>query len=474
MIVMLMLLIAAGLSAGAGIAVTTAILPLRRANGYRTVTLVFGLLLGAWISSVTFLLSLLVGHGSLITAIGVDAFAFVAAMVLYVTTRHLHVVPLSELNDRQPDRFTSLIWLLPLLGAFYYMLQTSMSFAEVYPFGRWDAWSNWNLKARYFHLGGERWQDVFSPLMTGHWHDYPLWLPLSLARWWTYAGTPDPWVGQLLSIAALTMVALLMFTGLRAMRGLTHACIATIVLLTSEATLRWGGAQYADIPLSMFMLGSLIAVSLGLCDARRTPAWWVLAGLLAGAAVCTKHEGKLFCLVLIFTASLATWATVGLKPAGKRIGLLVLAMLPGAAITLGFNAMIGAEAAQFYGGSTWAMLTDPARHRMTLQAIADIAPQVFDWRVLLLVPVYGVLAGLNRRRPQCAAAAMCIVASLLLAAGYYATLITTRLDLVTHVTTSVDRLMVQLWPMFLLGVFLLLRAPEEMGDTSRAPAEETP
>jgi len=256
------------------------------------------------------------------------------------------------------------------------------------------------------------------------------------------------------------------------MRGTMHASMAAIVLLTSFALLRWGALQYADIPLGMFMLGSLLTVSLGLSDAHRARAWWIMAGLLAGAAVCTKHEGKLFCVALTLTGGLATWRVLGLMPAVKRVGVMVLAMLPGVALTAGFNKLIGASGGQFFGPSTLGMLTDGARHRVVLGAIADIAPLVFDWRVLVVLAVYAVAAGLNRHKGERVAAMMCLATAALLAAGYYLTVVTTRLDLYTHITTSADRLMVQLLPLLLLGVFLLLRAAEELRQVVHEPATD--
>jgi hypothetical protein len=465
----IMLLLALTLSAASGIAATAALLPRRRGDGRLAAKIVLGTLLGAWISSVTFLAVLMVGGAALGTTVGFDVLAVLAAVLLYVGTRRLHATHPPELVEGPPRGVASLAWLAPLLLVAWLALQTTLPFAAAHPHGQWDAWSNWNLKARHFALGGDRWFDVYDPSMSGHWHDYPLWLPLSLSRMWTYAMTTDAWVGGVLSVAAVVMVALLLLTGLRAMRGMTHACIAVIVLLTSESLLRWGGSQYADIPLSMFMLGSLIALCLGLSDARRAPAWWIMAGLLAGAAVCTKHEGKLFCLALVVTAGMATWRVAGLKPAAKRIGVMVLAMLPGVGITAGFNMLIDAEGAQFFGATTWSMLTDPSRHAMVLREIGNIAPLVFDWRVLVVAVLYALAAGLNRHRSQRVAALMCLVTVAMLAAGYYATVITTRLDLYTHITTSADRLMVQLWSPLLLGVFLLLRTPEELRQVVHEP-----
>ena len=66
-----------------------------------------------------------------------------------------------------------------------------ISFAVAFlkePHGRWDAWLIWNMHARFLYRGGDHWREAFaSGLDWSHW-DYPLLLPLSIARGWTYTG----------------------------------------------------------------------------------------------------------------------------------------------------------------------------------------------------------------------------------------------------------------------------------------------
>src|SRR3989338_3737578 len=60
--------------------------------------------------------------------------------------------------------------------------------AQRHPFGDWDAWALWNMKAKFLLLSSHSWRELFSL----HWHtqpDYPLLLPFMNV--WGSLGTND-------------------------------------------------------------------------------------------------------------------------------------------------------------------------------------------------------------------------------------------------------------------------------------------
>jgi len=105
--------------------------------------------------------------------------------------------------------------------------------------------------------------------------------------------------------------------------------------------------------------------------------------------------------------------------------------------------------------SVWAKVTDPGRYFMIAGELLQRAP----WHVCML-PVYAVCIGLGARRTG--GVAQAALAFLLLSAGYLAAYLTTPYDLSWHIYTSMDRLLVQIWPTFVLVFFLALRTPEEV------------
>ena len=56
----------------------------------------------------------------------------------------------------------------------------------LFPHGYWDAWSIWNLRARYLFRGGNNWTAVFSSLVSHA--EYPYLVSASVFRGWTYCG----------------------------------------------------------------------------------------------------------------------------------------------------------------------------------------------------------------------------------------------------------------------------------------------
>ena len=51
-----------------------------------------------------------------------------------------------------------------------------------------------------------------------------------------------------------------------------------------------------------------------------------------------------------------------------------------------------------------------------------------------------------------------------LAAGYFVVYLTTPLDLALQMHRSLDRLLLQLWPLVLLAVFMVARVPEQRSE----------
>ncbi len=105
--------------------------------------------------------------------------------------------------------------------------------------------------------------------------------------------------------------------------------------------------------------------------------------------------------------------------------------------------------------SVWVKLTDPGRYF----AIAGELVQRAPFRVYVL-PIYAICIGLSARRT--AGVALAALPLLLLGSGYFAVYLTTPHDLSWHIYTSMDRLLVQMWPTFVLVYFLLVATPEEI------------
>ena len=106
------------------------------------------------------------------------------------------------------------LWLIPvlLLIAWPAWIDTNL-----YPMGGWDAWSSWNLKAKFIFLGGERWKDMFSPVLWRSSPHYPLLLPLMNVWGWSFTGLTDPRIPMLTSMVFTISTGGLLYAAIRAL-----------------------------------------------------------------------------------------------------------------------------------------------------------------------------------------------------------------------------------------------------------------
>ena len=283
--------------------------------------------------------------------------------------------------------------------------------------------------------------------------DYPLLLPLTIARFWLFAGGVPTEVPQVAgAIAAGLTMALLVGAGW-VFGDVVAAVCAAGALLVMPSFLLQSAWQYADVPLSCFYMGTLIAVALGV---RRggSPRWFTVAGLLAGAALWTKNEGALFALTAVLAVRLFSgplWDRAAWKPAAR----LAVGMLPFIAAVISMK-ILTATSNDVLAGQSWSTIwprvTNPVRHLEILRFSSNLARSMFDWRPLALLVGFVVARGRGTDlRP--AGAASLIVA--LTGCGYYAIFLITPHDLTWHLGTAAARLLVQLWPGVVVSLLLI-------------------
>ena len=165
------------------------------------------------------------------------------------------------------------------------------------PDGDWDAWAMWNQRARFLSRGGDAWRAAFvSDLAWSH-LEYPLLLPVSVARLAVYGGedAAGPVIAALFALAPMLVVF-----GATARRvGVLGGATAALLLAGSRQWLFCGSAQGADVPVAAFVAAA-VAVLLEEEGAgvRRRSLYLALAGALLGLSAWTKDEGIMFATIL--------------------------------------------------------------------------------------------------------------------------------------------------------------------------------
>jgi hypothetical protein len=328
------------------------------------------------------------------------------------------------------------------------------------PHGDWDAWAIWNLRARFLHRGGDHWTAAFSPLLPWSHADYPLLLPSAVARGWIYAGDETTLVPRWIAgLCGASAVGLLMAT-LALLRGTSQGYLGGLVLLATPYFVEQTTAQLADVPLAFFFLASVAFFEIqdrGAGDVRLP----LLAGLTAALAAWTKNEGALF-LVVTAIVRLVLSPRRGRELAAFALGALpiVLALAYFKLRLAPVNDLVAGQGTQ----ATWQRLIDVRRYGLVawfyLVAAVSIGPGL-----VVLLALYRVLMGGAPDRPRRGHTLAVLV---LMLAGYAVVYLTTPNDLAWHLSDSVHRLFVQLWPSTLFAFFLATATPEE-ARTTRSP-----
>jgi len=325
-----------------------------------------------------------------------------------------------------------------------------------HPHGEWDAWMNWNLKARMFFRGGTAWRAAFSAALPWSHPDYPVLVPTLVARSWFYAGH-ETQLGPALVAATFTFgTVALLATALARLRGTGQGLLGGLVLLGTPFFIAHGTTLYADVPLGYFFLATFVGLALDARYGAGTTRFALLAGTMAGLSMVTKNEGLLFAIAV--AGGLVLFSRRSLR--GFALGMLPLLLL-----TLGYKAVFAPEndlISTLGADRTLGNLTSPDRYYMTLREyavhIASFGSNGIGSLPWVLV-AYLLGVGISRAeldRPWVRAGA---VALALVMAGHFGVFVTMAHELARLLASSLDRLLLQLWPAALFLFLMVARMP---------------
>jgi hypothetical protein len=438
------------------------------------ICLAFGLALG--LSSCTFFLWLAVvgperGHLALTEALCVAG----ALAAVVVASRWLpHLGPELRPVATPPGRLLPLTLAVTLACAVARFVLVSVTS----PHGAYDAWGIWNLRARFLFRGGRHWTDAFlmerSPVDWSH-PDYPLLLPGTVARCWYHLGHETTLVPVLVAgLFTLATVGLLV-SALTLLRGPRQGCLAGLVLLGTTFFVDLGSFQYADVPLGFFILAATTLCVLHDRFSDGDGRLLVLAGLLTGCAAWTKNEGLSFLVAVVLARAFLAARVHGWRRSGRELRAFGLGVLPVAAVLIVFKTQFAPPndlVAEQGLRATVARLTDVSRYVLVGEAFATELRHIGPWAVVLLA-VYFVLLG-RAPRPGRAGSMFPVLVLGLMMAAYLLVYLTTPRPLSWHLYTSLDRLLMHLWPTALLTYFLVVATPEEaLADNQAARPSRT-
>ena len=339
------------------------------------------------------------------------------------------------------------------------------------PSGEWDAWSIWNLRARFLFRAGEFWKNAFSSQMAWSHPDYPLLVPGVIAMCWTLARAETTLAPMAVAFLFTFATAGVLISSIGVLRGKAQALVAGALLLGTVEFVEIGAMQYADVPLSFYILATLAL----LCLQDRFPdnlRFTFLAGLTAGLAAWTKNEGLLFVLAVVVARAVAIFRfgnrPMLLKHLGVLAGGLILPLAVVAFFKLRFAPPNDLTAKK--PGEIIAHLTDFGRWITVIEGFVKAALTLgsFLIPIVLVLGLYWYLVRFHVEERDRLPLATVAVALGLMLLGDFGVYVLLSNDVNWQVNTSIDRIFLQLWPAGLLAFFLAANAPQLVAQTKTA------
>jgi hypothetical protein len=227
--------------------------------------------------------------------------------------------------------------------------------------------------------------------------------------------------------------------------------LAVLVLFASESFVSQIASQYADIPMSFFVLAT-IAVFAFAAERDWPPGLLALAGVLAGLAAWTKNEGLPFVIAALAVALwrakfAAKWFVAGAAlPVGATLALKLF-------LAEGTESMFPKSIRQAAH-----LIAEPSRWAKIIASFGnDTWTLGFLWaHPIVLLAILGLAL---RYVPRETRKWWLFAAPAALLAADFGIYLITMADLDWHLNTSSNRLVLQVWPAILFGYVLMLRTP---------------
>ncbi|HTP00783.1 MAG TPA: hypothetical protein VMJ64_05360 [Anaerolineales bacterium] len=373
-----------------------------------------------------------------------------------------------QIRIRMPGVHYRGAWIgLALSVAFAATLLLSCSSFVMYsltrPHGDRDAQAIWNLRARVIYRDTSNWTRVFSPEFDSRFHaDYPLLIPLNDVWGWEFLNRESTGTPIVLASLFTYGTICLAFAALINLKTWGQASLASLVLMGTPFFFSLGAYQIADIPLSYFILSTIVLLALYGIQGERTHL--ALAGLAAGLAAWTKNEGDFFILAVLAGCTVygllqrQVWRTLGTLAAGMAAPIVMVlyykaTLAPPNDLFVGFNL-----------GEALRKLVSLQRYEIIFAAIGKALLNFGNWRVsiVIVLAIFSIVVGMRMERPQRRVAAVCTIVLALQLLGYIFIYAITPVPLEYHLQYSLDRLLFQLFPAALVLVFWSLATPEDI------------
>jgi hypothetical protein len=341
------------------------------------------------------------------------------------------------------------------------------------PHGQFDAFAIWNLRARFLYSGGRYWKNfiyVTEP-------DYPLLVPVSIARSWEFIGRETQLIpiaiGLLFTFATIGVV----LVSISRLRGERQGLLAGIVLLGTPFLIRHGASQYADVPLSLFFVAT-VALLFFHAESPSQTNFLIMAGMVAALSAWTKNEGIFFLVSLFSLHFVVTTLVKGRKSWVSEVVALLMGAVPVGVVIFIYKVCLASsnDVISASGpGSIVHKLLDISRYHTVLTHFKRELFSFGEWNLTFgiampfLLFFYLLLLGASVKKKDVAATSIAVLLPVFMMVGYFFVYILSPFDLTWHLNSSLNRLLLQVWPLAIFAYFAIVRAPEQAVMTHMDP-----
>jgi hypothetical protein len=189
--------------------------------------------------------------------------------------------------------------------------------------------------------------------------------------------------------------------------------------------------------------------------------WFILAGLYASLAAWTKNEGILFFLVAFLMVSLAEWRS----RSWRRLGAFLIGGAIPLAALISFKIWFAPPSDLFLGqtpADILEKLVDGTRYITILSEMGRTTANLGGWGFPLVLVLLGYAALAWKKPSNLGDWNLTVLLLGLTLVGYSGIYLITPHPLTWHMQYSADRLMFQVYPLFLFVLFQATFSPAEI------------
>lgn len=199
-----------------------------------------------------------------------------------------------------------------------------IAFAVAFTAVGWDGIMNWGIKAKVFFVHGGVPLSYFSDTsMVGSHLNYPLLVPVSEAWVYFFVGGVNERLVKFFFLGMFLSLLAIFYRAIRREHPPRYAISFTLLLGVTPEFLKLTASGYAELPLSVFMLGAAAYLYFWLKEGRSSDL--MLAATLSALGMWVKREGMIFWLINLF--AIIMWAIVMRGRPGRLRARAVLTYL---------------------------------------------------------------------------------------------------------------------------------------------------